>query len=476
VDLKGAPPLASSSFWERWCRYVKDKGRVQGLVLEFEDVLPIQILEEVDTNKTRRHVYTTEQVQRLVAVASGQGLQIIPLVQTFGHLEYLLKYRKYAHLREVRDYPDSIQAAENSRSESLQVICQLIDQVMTLLTELKTGAAVPAIHLGGDEVWHMGQGERSKERILSENESRIGLFMKHMSLVVGHVSAKYPDKRVLIWDDMLRAEKVCAMKSHPADYKVLSEHAEVVVWQYAAEPGRFLPPDLFAKISSVFAKPPWIATAFKGASSSCALIPDLGLHVANHLGWSKAIQSSQPFGKVEPSGIILTGWQRFDHYAALCELLPVSVPSLRCCFMVLDKGKFADEELQACFQELGLQNPHVEGNEPKFPGSELYVSMTKLVGLRTTYQDFMRHDTLTTWVNDWQVSNRCVSRLQSEAIVRSLRKMQADMNVIKPGLVASLDLHFDAKTRDEWFGTYFDPIEINLQGMIDKITKAVETL
>ena len=466
VDLKGGPPLVPSGFWENWCKYIQDKGQTKGLILEFEDVLPIQILDGLDK---RREVYSREEVKTLLSVCHQQGLKIIPLVQTCGHLEFLLKYPQFAHLREVREYPDSIQPAETSNCKSLHVVCQILDQVLELFNDLKI--PFEAVHLGGDEVWHLGQGDRSKQRL--QTESKIDLFLTHMSLVAQHVRSKYPEKRMLMWDDMMRSEKESSLRSNQS--KVLRENVEVVVWQYTADPGHFLPHDLFTKYSSVFSKPPWIATAYKGASSSCAFIPDLGHHVGNHLGWKVAIDSGLPFGKIEPAGIILTGWQRFDHYAALCELLPVSVPSLRCCFMALDRGKFTDEELQFCFQDLGLQNPQLEGNQPKFPGSELYVSMTKFVALRSAYHEFVRHDTLTTWINDWQIANRCVSRLQSEAILRSLRKILCDLNILRPNLNKSFDLHFRSSVKDEWFGTYFDPIYATLNRMVESITPAVDT-
>ncbi len=44
----------------------------------------------------------------------------------------------------------------------------------------------------------------------------------------------------------------------------------------------------------------------------------------------------------------ITGF-RYDHYATLCELLPVGLPSLRCCLAVLaNKGKVTYKNLTFC--------------------------------------------------------------------------------------------------------------------------------
>ena len=55
-------------------------------------------------------------------------------------------------------------------------------------------------------------------------------------------------------------------------------------------------------------------------------MPDVAHRAGNHAEWARVA------GRVSVAGIVMTGWQRFDHYAALCELLPVSVPALRCRF------------------------------------------------------------------------------------------------------------------------------------------------
>lgn len=46
-------------------------------------------------------------------------------------------------------------------------------------------------------------------------------------------------------------------------------------------------------------------------------------------------------------GIVVTGWQRFDHFAGLCELLPVGIPSLATALLFLaDKSPVRKPDLQ----------------------------------------------------------------------------------------------------------------------------------
>lgn len=69
---------------------------------------------------------------------------VIPLIQTFGHMEFILKHKQWCHLREVERYPSSMCP---SNSESMPLIRSLIKQVVTF------HSGIEYLHIGADEVY-----------------------------------------------------------------------------------------------------------------------------------------------------------------------------------------------------------------------------------------------------------------------------------------------------------------------------------
>ena len=49
--------------------------------------------------------YTVQQVDDILATCHRLGLEVIPLIQTFGHLEFLLKLPSFSGLRDLPSQP-----------------------------------------------------------------------------------------------------------------------------------------------------------------------------------------------------------------------------------------------------------------------------------------------------------------------------------------------------------------------------------
>lgn len=76
---------------------------------------------------TAGNAYSKEDIEEILSFAKSNELDVIPLVQTFGHVEFILKLKKFADLREV---PESPQALCPSNNSSLDMVETLIDQVV----------------------------------------------------------------------------------------------------------------------------------------------------------------------------------------------------------------------------------------------------------------------------------------------------------------------------------------------------------
>lgn len=120
LDLKGAPPKIS--YLKRLFPLLKTLGAT-GLLLEYEDMFPFGgSLSDI----TAHNAYTREQITEILHSARDNELEVIPLVQTFGHMEFALKREGFVHLREV---PESPQALCPSLNQSLDFVETMINQV-----------------------------------------------------------------------------------------------------------------------------------------------------------------------------------------------------------------------------------------------------------------------------------------------------------------------------------------------------------
>lgn len=72
------------------------------------------------------NAYTLNQIKEILELAEDSKLEVIPLVQTFGHLEFVLKHSDFVKYREV---PSSPQALCPSRNISVEMVLEMINQV-----------------------------------------------------------------------------------------------------------------------------------------------------------------------------------------------------------------------------------------------------------------------------------------------------------------------------------------------------------
>ena len=120
LDLKGAPPLVS--YLERLFPVLKKLGAT-GLLMEYEDMFPYSGNISVLASDV---AYSQSDLARIKAAAKSNGLEIIPLVQTFGHMEFVLKYPRYKDLRE-HDYTP--QVITPVKEESYTLLFNILEQV-----------------------------------------------------------------------------------------------------------------------------------------------------------------------------------------------------------------------------------------------------------------------------------------------------------------------------------------------------------
>ena len=398
----------------------------------------------------------TVQVAELCEAATRAGLAVIPLVQTFGHMEFVLKLPEWRHLREVAFAPNSLRPVGADQSgEVAGLLLELVRQVVA------AHPGLTAIHIGGDEVWGLGQGEATKQTLQTRGVTLTELVLEHLTLVAETARAAGAGQ-VLCWDDMLRG----AEREQLAG---LARLVQPVVWDYS--PSLALPPDLLARYTSVWgADRVWAGSCWRGASGPAQQVTPIRLHLANTLAWLGV--------NVPLAGLVLTGWSRYDHFATLCEPLPAALPSLCCCLAAATAGTWDGETHRAASIRLGVPALlPLEGGEDvvlRYPGSELYSMLTVWAGLAARHTALLASPARAAWCNTWQLSTGQLNPLQVRGLVRELRQLARELHLLQPRLELILTSLLHKFTAEEWVATNLTPRLAEIQQILDKVTSVID--
>jgi hypothetical protein len=155
--------------------------------------------------------FSKDEFRAILATARGLGLQAIPLFQTLGHCEYVLKHPAWMHLAEA---PGRIEQYCPNHPALLPFLHRWIAE------HLEVFGPVERFHVGMDEAVLLGACPTCSAEVARHGEH--GLFVRHLRAVVAPLLAQ--GITPMIWADMALA--------HLATCDLLPREVELCDWNY----------------------------------------------------------------------------------------------------------------------------------------------------------------------------------------------------------------------------------------------------
>ncbi|CAN9508942.1 unnamed protein product [Ophioblennius macclurei] len=464
LDLKGAPPRVD--YLHKLIELFSELG-ANGLLMEYEDMFPfegdLKLLQA-----TAHPAYSREEVLSMQEFARSKGMEVIPLVQTFGHMEFVLKHRPMWHLREVGHCVGTLNP---HNEESLKLVMEMLKQVVALHPGLDT------LHIGADEVYMLGEGEESKLWLASSGHTVEQLFLSHITKVAKAIKEAWPHMTVIMWDDMMRGMSETTLKASD-----LVGLVQPMLWDYTPNLDVEKTVCLLEKYCSSGLSDVWAASSFKGSTSVFTCVCSTQRHLENHLLWLQVAASLS--AGVNLKGIAITGWQRYDHLSVLCELLPVALPSLAACLFTLLHGQFSTEVSSKASEKLGISSVEVSAMgsssaaDCRYPGRRLAELIVELDSLINTddVRFFENNMFVRGWLSPYHRQRKTVTPLicmqaHSQASTY-LTLIQQKVAAVREEMVRL----YPESTVQEWIEEHVTPVTTPLQKIMEDIDVCVKEM
>ncbi|KAK0401893.1 hypothetical protein QR680_016033 [Steinernema hermaphroditum] len=441
-DLKGAPPRVA---YYRKIFPVLRRLNATGILMEYEDMFPysgeLSVLARNDS-------YTVEEIYEICQLAKEHKLELIPLIPTFGSVEFLLKHKKFSHLKEKKD-PSTVCP---SSEESVELIKKMIKQIYRVHSKV---SKLKSIHIGMNDPPRVGVDNRCKKRLVYELDWNVEtLKLEHLTKIAYYAKKKLRLKRVLVWHDIIVNVNIKTLNES------LGALLTPVLWHYDWNSGddRAFPDGTFAKFAEVF-ETMLFAGSFKGNKGEGQNANDMYYYFHNLFGHIHNCGKHSAILNDTLSGMIFTGRTRYKHGSTLCELFPANFPTLIAQLLFLNDNYEMEEKnlLDATLKYLEysgtdpLQPDIIETSnfelyyahtftrpvdsnfvDADFPGKEIYIEIEKLR------------------LVEWKIEN-----LRKEDTTVVLSEIDTEKQEIENRLRPALLQYFYEKDVNEWFVNNF---------------------
>jgi len=183
-------------------------GGINTLIMEYEGTYPF----EKHPLIPNRYAYTKAEIVSFIDLCKSLNMEVIPLQQSFGHVEYILRHERYAGLREDNKALSQACPTRSTVQDSLLFT--------DLYTELAETHPSKYIHIGCDETYLLGHCDRCRKKAAEEGISK--LYMDYVSMLCNIVLKL--GKTPILWADMVL--------KYPEAVGRLPKGAILVDWNY----------------------------------------------------------------------------------------------------------------------------------------------------------------------------------------------------------------------------------------------------
>ena len=156
------------------------------------------------------------EIRRLDAFASSIGTTIFPCVQTLGHMEQILRYAKYAPLRDTK------RVLHTKKRKTIEFVGKLLENA-------SEPYSTDIIHVGMDEPWGLGRGEAFEEGV---PVNPLEIYAEHAAAVA--VAAADLGLRPIMWGDVILGRSGGREMSDD-EKAALPANLEMDYWNYFSE-------------------------------------------------------------------------------------------------------------------------------------------------------------------------------------------------------------------------------------------------